>query len=450
MYFNIKSKYKKIIWLLIGFILSCIYVHKVSAYNYRGFEFDNDTLTTLFHQAFDGKSYHDISSNISNNNLIDINNYSYVYIKGYTTNENVSKRQIYFFDNISSPFFYNGNTYMLYKNQTLPVLTMIVEDNYTISTKMALNSDVQIYLNEWTNSSINFKYYPGATNFDVIKNGNIILQKFFDYSPNPLPDYLSGYTEITLEPGERYVIFSSSTITSGSVFIPIEDFNNYGSRISYFDKDIDTQPYTSYIQDFSTTPDGLYARQNFNLSSYNGADFIMFSKYIYLEGQDNITSSVWVPSEMYSSIVEITPNNTGGNDFDFSYVDENGELQADIISSSDLSQPSPLISDLFTNFTTKDYGLSSIITAPIPLLQSLNNATCTNIELPIGSFGGVHDRRIILPCMNTFYHDTFGELYTLYQTIAAGLIAYFVGLAYFNKIKQLKDPYNDKIEVVNL
>ena len=52
--------------------------------------------------------------------------------------------------------------------------------------------------------------------------------------------------------------------------------------------------------------------------------------------------------------------------------------------------------------------------------------------------------------MTPLYSSTFGQLFTLYQTITTGLVAYFIGLAYFNKIKQLKDPDNDKIEVVDL
>lgn len=460
MYINFKSKYKKFFWLLLGFMLSCVFVHNVEALesvNYHGYMITDETYDRLW-EKFDNKTYHEVDSSINSNEVIHREDFPYVQIYGYRSGNNLlfisfnflkdyhiscpgsevltgsSAGEVRYFCNNSQPYF----------NQYWLSISMWISDD-RVGTPYVNNSIFVSY----TQTTPTF--YSALTNFDVYtKSHRLALAKNYNYEPSSIPDYLQGYTKVTLEPGERYVMFSSSTITSGSVYIPISDFNDYGSRISYFDNDIDTQPYTSYIQDFTTTSDGLYAKQDFDLSTYTGSDFIMFSKYIYLEGPDDFSSSVWVPNEMYSSIVEVTPNNTGGNDFDFSYVDENGELQANVISSSDLSQGSPLLSDLFTNFTTKDYGLSSIITAPIPLLQTLNNSSCSTVDLPLGVFGGVHDQKLSLPCMTPLYSSTFGQLFTLYQTITTGLVAYFIGLAYFNKIKQLKDPDNDKIEVVDL
>ena len=467
MYINFKSKYKKFFWLLLGFVLSCIYVHHVNAapsfstYDFNDYSFSYGGLTlnkdSFFQMVNEQLSLHNKS----------LDDYQYITFS-IPTNPTTASSQVnnyfkIFLHNVLPVSCTNSQRFSDwlcdYDSADLPIEYFYIR--YNFATKK-YNSGVysfnsRQYYVPWLysgdSSSATMNVY---TNYDFTpifnKSSYNLYTKFYHDSQmlSTLPDYLQGYKEIVLQPGERYYMFSSSTISSGSVYIPLSDFNDYGSRISYFDKDIDTQPYTSYIQDFSTTPDGLYAKQNFDLSTYTGSDFIMYSKYIYLEGQDNFSSSVWVPEAMYSSLVEVTPNNTGGNDFDFSYVDTNGELQAQIISSSDLSQGSPLVSDLFTNFTTKDYGLSSIITAPIPLLQTLNNASCSTIELPLGMFGGQHDNRLILPCMAPIYSSMFGQFFTLYQSITTGFIAYYVGLAYFNKIKQLKDPDNDDIEVVDL
>lgn len=418
--------------VFLSLIFSFLICGEVHAYfTYNGVVYNEEKIESLFKEAFPNAEIDLANSNVvcshyyqtSNNNWFQCRLYpNPVY---FTLNYNESRYSAYYTR-------YNGS--------------LVGNFGYYFEYRLSNNT----FYSKGSASNGNTLLISGNdlyTNYDTTFKGN-------SYPANlqfrNIPDYLDGYKEVILEPGERYYMFSSSSITSGSVYIPMSDFNDYGSRISYFDNDLSTQPYTSYIQDFIPTSDGLYAKQDFDLSSYSGADFIMFSKYIYLEGPDNFSASIWVPEAMYSSLVSVTPNNTGGNDFDFSYVDENGELQANVISSSDLSPGSPLLSDLFTNFTTNDYGLSSIITAPIPLLQSLNNSSCSTVDLPLGVFGGVHEERLSLPCMTPVYSSIFGELFTLYQTITTGVIAYFIGLAYFNKIKQLKDPDNDSIEVINL
>ena len=40
-------------------------------------------------------------------------------------------------------------------------------------------------------------------------------------------------------------------------------------------------------------------------------------------------------------------------------------------------------SDFFESFTTNTFGLTSIITAPLNLIQSLTSSTCNDLELPL-------------------------------------------------------------------
>ena len=445
MYINFKSKYKKFLWLIIGFLLACFYIQKVNALENLedGFivnnRFINNELIDTIWEQVEGKTIHDLNNAYPQDDYIySKNNFPYMYIQP-TSGEPL----IYFTDSIEFKQYYNSQGITNYNIAVLNGNVLRVE---IYNGNFYYTQDNTIQIND------SGGWYPkkSLTSFDFYINDNLVLPQYFYYSSTTNPDYLNGYTKVTLPVGTQYTMISSSQITSGYVFIPIDDFNNYGGRLSYFDKDLSSQPYTSYIQDYTTTPDGLYARQYFDLSSYNGAEWVMFSKYIYLEGEDNITYDIWIPTDSYSSSVVVTPNTSGGNDFDFSYVDQNGELQADTISSVDLTPPQPLLGDMFQNFTSNDFGLSSIITAPLPLIQSLNSATCSDISLPLGIFGGVHDHKLVLPCMTPLYQNWFGNFFTLYQTITTGFIAYYVGLGFFNKIKQLKDPENDKIEVVDL
>ena len=465
MYINFKSKYKKFLWLIIGFLLACFYIQKVNALDSftmgNGTVINQEYVQNLWNTYFKGKSCKDITNSSStypsmtkpyedgifNDVLISPIDNNTIYIGFF------DKSQIYYFsDHAAQENFEVGNPSPDTGYDCSPSMSFNTSTNTVEFYKRNFVTTLQIPKNS---SAHTCTYVDGFkkcyNNFDLIYNDKNYLSNNFNFSFGPqLPDYLNGYTKVTLPVGTQYTMISSSQITSGYVFIPIEDFNNYGGRLSYFDKDLSSQPYTSYIQDYTTTPDGLYARQYFDLSSYNGAEWVMFSKYIYLEGEDNITYDIWVPSDSYSSLVTVTPNDSGGNDFDFSYVDSNGELQADTISSVDLTPPQPLLGDMFQNFTSNDFGLTSIITAPLPLIQSLNSATCSDISLPLGIFGGVHDNRLVLPCMTPLYRNWLGDFFILYQTITTGFIAYYVGLGFFNKIKQLKDPENDKIEVVDL
>lgn len=104
-------------------------------------------------------------------------------------------------------------------------------------------------------------------------------------------------------------------------------------------------------------------------------------------------------------------------------------------------------SNFFNNFTTNTFGLTSIITAPLNLIQSLTNTSCTDLQLPLPY---LQNKYLTLPCMTTIYSQYFGTFFTLYQTITYGIIAYWVCVRIFNLVKDFKNPDHDEIEVVDL
>lgn len=111
--------------------------------------------------------------------------------------------------------------------------------------------------------------------------------------------------------------------------------------------------------------------------------------------------------------------------------------------SGDVSSNSP-----FFQFDTNQFGLTAIVTAPIGILNSLQNAeyTCTPLELPLPNTSS----SIELPCMNSFYTTYLGALYVMWQTIITGVIAYYVIVKLLHDVKSFKDPQDDKIEVLKL
>lgn len=468
MYINFKSKYKKIFWVLLGFILSCIYVHKVYALTtFSGteqtYDFNDFSFTFNNHTYTKQSIYNDISNNLSQYNK-SISDFDYIFISVPTspqtnTSDKRNKIQILLLENQitgfsaytgSDPMYFylqddpNSRTY--FAAYTYNLTTGQFSGGYTISSWEFMTT-YNIYMGN--SSSNTSKLYTNYT-FNWSQNSNseninVYLKMYYDNNMlSTGPDYLSGYKKITLTTDDKYYMLSG--ISEGYVFIPTNDFLDYGGRLSYYDNDLNSQPYTSYIQDYITMPDGEFVRQSFNLSNYSGADWVMFSKYIYLEGEDNITYDIYVPNDIYDSNVEITPNTSGGNNFDFDYKDGNGDIQSGQIVSTDLSQVSPLLGNIFSDFSSNTFGLTSIITAPLGLISSLSSSSCTSLSLPLPYV----NTNLTLPCMTTVYQNTFGSFFTLYQTITFGIVAYWVIVKIFNIIKDAKNPDHDEIEVIDL
>lgn len=95
-----------------------------------------------------------------------------------------------------------------------------------------------------------------------------------------------------------------------------------------------------------------------------------------------------------------------------------------------------------------DDGITSIITAPLSYIKSLSNgsASCSLISLPLVSW---FNKDLILPCPSTIY-SKFGSFLTIYQTITTGIIAYWCLVNILSLTLQFKEPFSDKIEVMDL
>lgn len=95
---------------------------------------------------------------------------------------------------------------------------------------------------------------------------------------------------------------------------------------------------------------------------------------------------------------------------------------------------------------TNEGGLTSIITAPLNLIKNLSNSSCSSLVLSIPLVNSA----ITLPCMSSIYQNYFGSLFSIYQTITTGFIAYWCLINLLRMINSFKDPQEDKIEVMEL
>lgn len=122
-----------------------------------------------------------------------------------------------------------------------------------------------------------------------------------------------------------------------------------------------------------------------------------------------------------------------------------GDLNNNITNDS-VDDASNAANDFFTGFESNDFGLTSIITAPLNLIKSLTSSTCT----PLGFNAPFVDQRVELPCMMTIYKEHFGSFLTLYQMITFGMVAYWVCVNTLATVRGFKDPDSDRIEVLDL
>jgi len=95
-----------------------------------------------------------------------------------------------------------------------------------------------------------------------------------------------------------------------------------------------------------------------------------------------------------------------------------------------------------------EFGLGAAVTAPLTFVSSLPSkaANCTPISLTLPYV----NRQISLPCMTSIYQTHFGLIFSLFQTIMLGLFGYYAAVKVYGNIKQMKDPEDDRIEVVKL
>lgn len=190
----------------------------------------------------------------------------------------------------------------------------------------------------------------------------------------------------------------------------------------------------------------------------NNAYFTSNSFYVYVYDSFESQGTVGISRISYStseeqSLTGVIVDNTDAieNQNKQQHDDAQKQLeetkkQTDFIKDDDTSSAQNSANDFFTNFKEDSHGLTGVITAPLGLLQSLTASKCEPLrfDLPIVK------NEVSLPCMKSIYETYFGVFFSLWQIITTGLISYNVCLNFYKKVKDLQDPNNDKIEVLNL
>lgn len=102
-------------------------------------------------------------------------------------------------------------------------------------------------------------------------------------------------------------------------------------------------------------------------------------------------------------------------------------------------------SSFFTDFSSADHGLSGVITAPLRAISKIT-ATCQPVTF------SVLDEPIELPCGDTLFwnKESVKSFKIVWNLLVGGPLIYFLIKKLFKVIESLKNPDDDRIEVLDL
>lgn len=161
---------------------------------------------------------------------------------------------------------------------------------------------------------------------------------------------------------------------------------------------------------------------------------------------------IYIGSNFYSSgsigigKINFSPNsddtiNSSIKDTKDAVNDTNDTIKDDNVDSSTSQGQS-----FFDDFDSGDEGsLTDIVSLPLEYITHLNDS-CKPFSIPTGYFGTIN-----IPCLSTVWSTTsFTNVINIVSAIINGLICYRVLVNLFYFFKDLKDPDNDKVEVMDL
>lgn len=236
----------------------------------------------------------------------------------------------------------------------------------------------------------------------------------------------------------------------------LDDFNKIDveNDIFYLDNFLYSPPNT--IKNITNRDMSFYGIPNFSdpiTESLLFSSDMFYSPYfrkivgVGEENMENINNAYYIDYEhdlvgyiLFDKYGRIITTDTG--DFNIIIIDPEGTPKE-----IDLEETNDVVVDNLFNFDINTFGLSQILTKPLIFLNSISSQTCETLHIPLPF---LNNKFINLPCMTTIYENNFGELFVLFQFITNGIISYYVIVNLFKSVKDIKDPKNDSIEVMEL
>lgn len=126
-------------------------------------------------------------------------------------------------------------------------------------------------------------------------------------------------------------------------------------------------------------------------------------------------------------------------------IQEETKKTNDTLNDDDTTEADSKISGFFDDFNDNSHGLSSIVTAPLNAVNAMLTTTCT---APTATY---KNSTFSFPCGSILWEqEGASALKTFINLIYGGLICYGIVKSLFKDVNDLKNPENDKVEVMNL
>lgn len=149
---------------------------------------------------------------------------------------------------------------------------------------------------------------------------------------------------------------------------------------------------------------------------------------------------------IYTDTIKTIVENANGNVKQaVDEVKEETKKTNDTLNDDDTTEADSKISGFFDDFNDNSHGLSSIVTAPLNAVNAMLTTTCT---APTATY---KDSTFSFPCGSILWNqEGASALKTFINLIYGGLICYGIVKSLFKDVNDLKNPENDKVEVMNL
>lgn len=126
-------------------------------------------------------------------------------------------------------------------------------------------------------------------------------------------------------------------------------------------------------------------------------------------------------------------------------VEQEIQQTNDTITNDDTSGAQDSADGFFNDFQSEDFGLSSIVTAPLRGINAMLTDTCV---APSATYKG---QTFSLPCGSMLWSRPGGEDFKSFINVMyGGFLAYLVISKFFLDVETLKNPNSDKVEVDKL
>lgn len=149
---------------------------------------------------------------------------------------------------------------------------------------------------------------------------------------------------------------------------------------------------------------------------------------------------------IYSDTIKTIVENANGNvQQAVNEVKEETKKTNDTLNDDDTTEADGKISGFFNDFNDNSHGLTAIITAPLNAVNSMLTTTCT---APTAIYKGTS---FSFPCGSILWQKEGAEaLKTFINLIYGGLICYGILKSLFKDVNDLKNPDNDRVDVMDL